>query len=130
MENWYPDVSVAMQYQSRIKLHSSADGRRIVWYIRTDVVEEPATIFMVEEEFCHEKKIESNRFDDRILLAAAKISNLALETEVIAVIKRHVAKAHMEHDCIVKADSHIACRAHAAPLPCRVAKGLECVFPI
>ena len=76
------------------------------------------------------KKIESNRFDDRILLAAAKISNLALETEVIAVIKRHVAKAHMEHDCIVKADSHIACRAHAAPLPCRVAKGLECVFPI
>jgi hypothetical protein len=31
---------------------------------------------------------------------------------------------------IVKADSHIACRAHAVPLPCREAKGLECVFPI
>ena len=30
----------------------------------------------------------------------------------------------------VKADSHIACRAHAVPLPCRAAKGLECVFPI
>ena len=30
----------------------------------------------------------------------------------------------------IKADSHIACRAHAVPLPCRVAKGLECVFPI
>ena len=30
----------------------------------------------------------------------------------------------------VKADSHIACRAHAIPLPCRAAKGLECVFPI
>jgi len=30
----------------------------------------------------------------------------------------------------VKADSHIACRAHAVPLPCRDAKGLECVFPI
>jgi hypothetical protein len=44
------------------------------------------------------KKIESNSFNDRILLAAAKISNLALETEVIAVIKRHVATAHMEHD--------------------------------
>jgi hypothetical protein len=28
------------------------------------------------------------------------------------------------------ADSHIACRAHAVPLPCRAAKGLECVFPI
>ena len=31
---------------------------------------------------------------------------------------------------IVKADSHIACRAHAVTLPCRAAKGLECVFPI
>jgi hypothetical protein len=30
----------------------------------------------------------------------------------------------------VKADTHIACRAHAVPLPCRAAKGLECVFPI
>jgi hypothetical protein len=30
----------------------------------------------------------------------------------------------------LKADSHIACRAHAVPLPCRGAKGLECVFPI
>ena len=29
-----------------------------------------------------------------------------------------------------KADSHIACRAHAVPLPHRAAKGLECVFPI
>jgi len=33
------------------------------------------------------------------------------------------------HD-IFKADSHIACRAHVVPLPCRAAKGLECVFPI
>jgi hypothetical protein len=31
---------------------------------------------------------------------------------------------------LLKADSHIACRAHAVPLPCREAKGLECVFPI
>ena len=30
----------------------------------------------------------------------------------------------------LKADSHIACRAHAIPLPCRAAKCLECVFPI
>ena len=29
-----------------------------------------------------------------------------------------------------KADSHIACRSHAVLLPCRAAKGLECVFPI
>jgi hypothetical protein len=31
------------------------------------------------------------------------------------------------HRRTLKADSHIACRAHAAPLPCRAAKGLECV---
>ena len=42
---------------------------------------------------------------------------------------------------LLKADSHIACRSHAAPmqfpcrahavpLPCRAVKGLECVFPI
>jgi hypothetical protein len=30
----------------------------------------------------------------------------------------------------IKADSHIACRAHAFPLPHHVAKGLECVLPI
>jgi len=30
----------------------------------------------------------------------------------------------------VKADSHIACRAHAVPLPCRAAKVLEYVFRI
>ena len=30
----------------------------------------------------------------------------------------------------LKADSHIACSAHAVPLPCRAAKDLECVFPI
>ena len=30
----------------------------------------------------------------------------------------------------LKADSHIACLAHAVPLLCRAAKGLECVFPI
>jgi hypothetical protein len=39
----------------------------------------------------------------------------------------------MERCCIhisLKADSHISCRAHVVPLPCRAAKGLECVFPI
>ena len=30
----------------------------------------------------------------------------------------------------LKANSHTACRAHAVPLPCRAAKGLERVFPI
>jgi hypothetical protein len=32
--------------------------------------------------------------------------------------------------CWFKTDSHIACCAHAVLLPCRVAKGLERVFPI
>jgi hypothetical protein len=36
----------------------------------------------------------------------------------------------LSSDGTLKADSHIACRAHAVPLPCREAKGLECVFPI
>ena len=30
----------------------------------------------------------------------------------------------------IKADSHIACRAHEVTPPCRAAKGLECAFPI
>jgi len=42
------------------------------------------------------------------------------------VIKYTIKK----YDWRVKADSHIACSAHAVPLPCRAAKGLECVFPI
>jgi hypothetical protein len=29
--------------------------------------------------------------------------------------------------CPLTADSHIACRAHAVPMPCRAAKGLECL---
>jgi hypothetical protein len=33
-------------------------------------------------------------------------------------------------DGTLKADTHIACRVHAVPLPCRAAKGLECVFSI
>ena len=31
---------------------------------------------------------------------------------------------------LLKADSHIVCRAHAVRPSCRAAKGLECVFPI
>jgi hypothetical protein len=36
----------------------------------------------------------------------------------------------LELEATLKADSHIACRARAVPLPCRAAKGLECVFLI
>ena len=30
----------------------------------------------------------------------------------------------------LKVNWNIICRAHAFPLPCRVAKGLDCVFPV
>jgi len=43
--------------------------------------------------------------------------------EIISVINICI------HNLCLKADSHIACRAHAVPLPCRAAKVLECVFP-
>ena len=39
------------------------------------------------------------------------------------------SRQHVPAWCL-KADSRIACRAHAVPLPCRASKGLECVFPI
>jgi hypothetical protein len=44
-------------------------------------------------------------------------------------IVRAMCGVECKSSCL-KADSHIACRAHAVPLPCRAAKGLECVFPI
>ena len=34
---------------------------------------------------------------------------------------------HAKHMRCIKADSHIACRSHAAPMPCRATKGLECL---
>ena len=46
------------------------------------------------------------------------ICNISHETS-----RRHIMRS-------VKADSHIACRVHAVPLPCRAAKVLQCVFPI
>ena len=51
-----------------------------------------------------------------------------------AVYRLHgpICRTHTGHrnfNSTVKADSHIACRAHAVLLPCRAAKGLE-FFPI
>jgi len=47
------------------------------------------------------------------------------------VIGTFLPLADLSHfDNTLKADSHIACRAHAVPLPCRAVKGLECVFSI
>ena len=41
-----------------------------------------------------------------------------------------VEKAPSRPTVPLKADSHVTCQAHAVPLSCRAAKGLECVFPI
>jgi hypothetical protein len=47
-----------------------------------------------------------------------------------ACTPRYTDATYVLRCACIKADSHIACRAHAAPMPCRAAKGLECVFPI
>jgi hypothetical protein len=39
-------------------------------------------------------------------------------------------RRHTWYSFLFKVDSHTACRSHAVSLPCRAAKGLECVFPI
>jgi hypothetical protein len=49
---------------------------------------------------------------------------------VFLQLKCHHRIAGVLWICIIKADSLIACRAHAVPLPCRATEGLECLFPI
>jgi hypothetical protein len=44
--------------------------------------------------------------------------------------ERYFKKHTLNWNRQLKADSHIACRAHAISLPCRAAKSFECVFPI
>ena len=49
----------------------------------------------------------------------------------LLIKNRSVCSGHLlVYKYSFKVDSHIACRAHAVPLPCRAAKSLECVFPI
>jgi hypothetical protein len=45
-------------------------------------------------------------------------------------VAQNIIQARRNYVDTLKTDSHIACRAHAVPLPCRAAKGLECAFPI
>jgi len=49
---------------------------------------------------------------------------------MVTDISWYLKLVHNPSPGTIKADSHIACRAHAVPLPCRAAKGLKCVFPI
>jgi hypothetical protein len=46
------------------------------------------------------------------------------------VVNNAAVAGTFEEALTLKADSHIACRAHAVPLPCRADTGLECVFPV
>ena len=45
-------------------------------------------------------------------------------------LKRYIVCGRVCWAVTVEANSHIAYRAHAVPLPCSAAKGLDCVFPI
>jgi len=56
------------------------------------------------------------------------LSLMAVQSQHDVIIPR--IRSPLKQRPSVKAYSHIACRAHAVPLPCRAAKGLECVFPI
>jgi len=57
-----------------------------------------------------------------------KVINLPILLLGRSLFKGYDFFSHMERT--FKADSHTECRAHVVPLPCRTAKGLECVFPI
>jgi hypothetical protein len=57
-------------------------------------------------------------------------AGLTFKVESSGFLNRVRARpAHVGAPGRLKADSHIAYRAHAVPLPCRAAKGLECLFP-
>jgi hypothetical protein len=48
----------------------------------------------------------------------------------LSLVKSHAELVYWAVCNNLKADSHIECRAHAVPLSCRAAKGLEYVCPI
>jgi hypothetical protein len=60
----------------------------------------------------------------------AHISVLHLNFRMVYPWHIQLSVGHTMHKSTAKDDSHIACRAHADPVPCRAAEGLECVFPI
>jgi hypothetical protein len=72
-------------------------------------------------------------FDYRNVRSPAPFkSNTLHQKELIILLADFLKHEGSRAETVVpiKADLHIACRAHAVPLPCREAKGLECVFPI
>jgi hypothetical protein len=65
-----------------------------------------------------------------VAAAAAAVAAATTTTCTYLAVLWNPTVYHYDHKRTFKADSHIACRAHAVPLPCREAKGLECVFLI
>ena len=66
------------------------------------------------------------------------VGHNTISPSVLLIICENVCRRHVYSNKSVtsvqevasvtlKADSHITCRAHAVPLPCRAVKGLECV---
>ena len=95
---------------SNIKFHENpSSGSRVDLYGRTDRHDEANSRC---SQFCERAKQNCS---------ASELQRLGMKKPSI-------------REMPLKADSHIACRAHAAPMqfpcPCRAAKGLECVFPI
>jgi len=68
------------------------------------------------------ERCDLNAMINELFVLLLTCRNTDMEINLISVEKQTLLP--------VKADSHIACRAHAVLLPCRAAKGLECVFPI
>ena len=59
---------------------------------------------------------------ERIKYNVGRMWNFGMINEAVRTVTARLQR--------LKTDSHIACRAHAVPFPCRAAKVLECVFPI
>jgi hypothetical protein len=76
------------------------------------------------------------RYSDPILMKLRISRRIFEKNQILNLMKIRPVGDELFHDerkrngQTLKADSHIACRAHAFPLPCHEAKGLECVFPI
>jgi len=66
----------------------------------------------------------------RYTVTSATVTFWLIECNWNVLINSPEFSQFLRRRATLKADSHIACCAHAVPLPCLVAKGLECVFPI
>jgi hypothetical protein len=116
MDLWNPAVGNCIKLQSRdtgaIPVKGAMHNNRCSTYVPNTVTKRDLQIPTVKQEA---RKYNTN-FQKRL---DAHPNNLAN-----ALFQKQLGTRRL------KADSHIACRAHAVPLSCRASKGLECVFPI